>query len=520
MGDFAARRLIAGAASRNAFAVENQEPGTRNQKPAAVVPRQCLLAIVALGLTAFAPARAVEVVGLPKAGPPHREQISKSQEKTLSNGLRVIVVERPGLPMLCAEMLIKSGAESDPSHFAGLAQFTAGLLKRGTATRTAQKIAEDIEALGAKIETAAAWDATSVKLTTLSTNADPALGIVADLVRHPAFAKEEVERQRRETLDDLTLALEQPGTVAKYAASRATLGTSPYAHPEGGTPATLAHLTRKEVAALYKSAYRPDNAILVVAGNITAADAFALAEKTFGDWKAPATPAAALATAPAQPARAILIDLPTAGQAAVYLTAPGIVRGADDWFAGKVTNALLGGGYSSRLNQEVRVKRGLSYGAASSLATWRASGLFLAGAQTKNESAAEVVKVIQTEIQRLVTEPAPADYLKTRQAVLTGAFDRDLETNEGYVKRVGELALYGLPLDGLESYVDKVHQVTPADLQTFAGAHFPAGNITVIVAGQAKIVEKPLRALLPKLEVIPLNKLDLDTPALKAGGKK
>ncbi|HEY3898236.1 MAG TPA: pitrilysin family protein [Chthoniobacter sp.] len=546
------------------MATKNQKPETRNQKPARATSRQFLSTIVALGLVAFTPlpTHAVEVQGLPKAGPAHPVKIDKTEEKTLANGLRVIVVERLGLPVLSAEVLIKSGAEADPPKAAGLAHFTADLLKHGTTTRSAQKIAEDTEALGAKIETEATWDGTTVKLTTLSTNAEPALAIVADLVRHPAFAKDEIERQRRETLDDLVLALEQPGTVAQYTARRSALGTSAYAHPDTGTPASLAHLTRKEIIAQHERAYRPANAILILAGNITANDAFALAEKTFGDWQAPgaskekaaaapatATPGAAQTPSPsleqrvrilekyiessdprtslktgpmakegsAAAARAILIDMPNAGQSAVYIAAPGITREADDWFAGKVTNALLGGGYSSRLNQEVRVKRGLSYGAGSGLSTWRANGLFLAGAQTKNESAAEVVKVIKTEIERLITETAPADYLKTRQAVLTGAFDRDLETNEGYVKRVGELALYGLPLDSLGSYVEKVEKIVPADLQTFAGKYLAAGNLTVIVAGQAKVCEKPLRELLPKLEVIPLSKLDLDTPALRAG---
>ena len=463
---------------------------------------------------------AAEVEGLPKAGEPHRAQIARSQEKTLANGLRVIVVERPGLPLLSAELLIKSGAESDPARFAGLAQFTANLLKRGTTSRNAMKIATDTEALGAKIETEGTWDATTVKLTVLSSNAEPALGIVADLVRNPAFAKEEIERARRESLDELLLALEQPGNVAKYAASRATLGTSPYGHPVAGTPADLARITRKEITALHDRAYHPGNAILILAGNVTAAESFALVEKIFGDWNGTAAPAESAAPPPAPPSHAVLIDMPNAGQAAVYLAAPSIGRDAEDWFAGKVANALLGGGYSSRLNQEVRVKRGLSYGAASGLSTWRQGGLFIAGAQTKNESAAEVVKVIQGEIQRLSTEAAPVDYLKSRQAVLTGAFGRDLETNEGYVKRIGELALYGLPLDALESYVDRVEKTTPADLQSFAEKHFTSGSMNVIVAGQAKTVEKPLRALFPKLEVVPLSKLELDSPTLRSTGKR
>ncbi|MEP6669402.1 MAG: pitrilysin family protein [Chthoniobacter sp.] len=482
--------------------------------------KRSIFLLAALACAPLLTVDAAEVEGLPKAGEPHPAQISKAQEKTLANGLRVIVVERPGLPLLSAEVLVNRGAETDPARFAGLAQFTAGLLKRGTTTRSAQKIAEEAESLGAKIETEAGWDATSVKLTTLSSNAEPALAIVADLVLHPAFAKEEIERQRRETLDELLMALEQPGTVAKYAASRATLGASPYGHPGAGTPASIAHLTRQEITALHARAYRPGNSFLILAGNITAPEAFAMAEKVFGEWKAPAEDF----TAPDFPAptlgRVILVDMPTAGQAAVYLTAPGIQRRAPDWFPGKVANALLGGGYSSRLNQEVRVKRGLSYGASSSLSTWRFGGLFMAGAQTKNESAAEVVKVIQTEIRRLSTETAPADYLKTRQAVLTGAFVRDLETNEGYVKRIADVVLYGLPPGKIESYVRDVEQTTPADLQTFAEKHFAADTLNIIVAGQAKIVAKPLRALFPKLEVIPLSKLDLDTPALHAAGKK
>jgi zinc protease len=524
------RRAIIAARSGFRIATVDPEPGTRNSK----FPRadQFLGTIVALTLSTFAPpvthavdtlittqapAPPVKVEGLPKAAEPHRAQLDQAQEKTLPNGLRVIVVERLGLPMLTAEVLLKSGAEADPPKAAGLARFTASVLKLGTTSRNARKIAEDTEALGAKIEAEAGWDATTIKATTLSSNAEPALAIVADLVRHPAFAKEEIERLRRESLDDLVMALQQPGTVARNAASRATLGTSPYAHPESGTPASLAHLTRKDVVAEHERVYRPANAILIFAGNISAADAFALAEKSFGDWQsAPMPPPEKPAPAPAPAARAILVDLPNAGQAAVYVTAPGIERGADDWFAGKVTNALLGGGYSSRLNQEVRVKRGLSYGAGSSLSTWRTAGLFIAGAQTKNESAADVVKVVQTEIQRLISETAPTDYLKTRQAVLTGAFDRDLQTNEGYVKRLADLALYGLPLDSLAGYVDHVDQIKPEDLQTFATKHLPATGLSVIVAGDAKVCEKPLRQLLPNLEVIPLAHLDLDTAALQA----
>jgi zinc protease len=431
----------------------------------------------------------------------------------------VIVLERPGLPLLSAQLIVQGGVETDPPQLSGLTRFTAGLLKRGTKTRNAPKIAEDIEALGAKIEDEATWDCTTLGLTTLSANAEPALALLAELAREPAFAKEEIDRLRLETLDELRMALEEPGSVGRLAAIRATLPAD--AHPAAGTLASVARFTRKDIAAQHARLFRPDHSILVLAGNVTAAETFALVEKLFGSWTAAAPdttppPKAAPATAP----RVVIVDMPNAGQAAVFLATPSIARQADDWFAGKVTSTVLGGGYSSRLNQEIRVKRGLSYGAGSSLTTRRARGIFLASAQTKNESALEVVKLMQTEIARLVTEPVPLDYLQTRQSVLTGALSRDLETNAHTVQRLGELALYDLPLDGLNHYFDNVEGIKAPDLQTFAKSHLAVDAFTIVIAGQAKIIEKPLRAAFPKVEVIPVAKLDLDSPTLLRVGRK
>lgn len=472
-----------------------------------------LLATVALW------ARAAEIDGLPKPGEPRRVTLAVPAEKTLPNGLRVIVVERPGLPVLSAQLIIKSGVEADPPTLSGLTRFTTELLKRGTKNRTAPQIAQDIEALGAKIDTEANWDATTLSLTTLSANTEPALTLVAELVRDPAFAKDEIERARRETLDELRVSLEEPGTVGRLAAIRATLPFD--AHPAGGTPASVARSTRKDIVAQHARLFRPDQSILVLAGNITADAAFALAEKLFGSWTAAAINARQTPrTLPASVPRVIIIDMPQAGQAAVFLAAPSITRHADEWFAGKVANTLLGGGYTSRLNQEIRLKRGLSYGASSLLSTRRNSGLFLASAQTKNESALEVVKVMQAEFARLATEPAPLDFIGTRKSVLTGALARDLETNAATVKRLGELATYDLPLDGLNRFFDDVHRIQPADLQTFATKHLAANAFTIVIAGRAKIVEPQLRPAFPTLEVIPLSKLDLDALSLRRPAKR
>ena len=475
-------------------------------------------ASVALASFLSCDTHAVEIEGLPKPSEPHRVVVATPAEKALSNGLRVIVLERPGAPLLSAQLIVRGGVETDPPTLSGLTRFTTGLLKRGTKSRTAPKIAEDIEALGAKIEEEATWDATTLSLTTLATNAEPALALLAELAREPAFAKEEIERARLETLDEIRLPMEEPGPVARLAVVRATLPGD--AHPPSGTLASVARILRKDIVAQHERLFRPDRCILVLAGDIKAEDTFALVQKLFGSWSVKPDVAHASREVPATKPRVVLIDMPNAGQAAVYLAAPSITRQADDWFAGKVTNTALGGGYSSRLNQEIRVKRGLSYGAGSVLSTRRIRGIFLASAQTKNESALEVVKVMQAEFARLATEPIPADYLQTRKSVLTGALARDLETNAHTVQRLRDLALYDLPLDSLNRFFDDIDRVQAPDLQTFAKAHLSGDAFTIVIAGQAKIIEKPMRAAFPNLEVIPLSKLDLDSVTLRAPGKK
>ena len=488
--------------------------------------RPAAAGVLLLCLAASAPG--LDLPGLPPAGPPRRPTLAPIKEKTLENGLRVIAVQRAGLPIFTGEILIKNGAEADPARLAGLAHFTADLLNQGTATRKAPEIASAIEALGAKLDIEAHWDAVSIKLTGLSDYAPSALAILGDVIRNPSFNKEDVERVRRQTLDQLRLALEAPGTVARLASGRVALGLSPYAHPDAGTLASLARITRKDMVALHHSAYQPGNAILVVSGPMPAEDVFALAGKVFGDWTEarPAHAGAAAASAPAAPSvnpaksRVLLIDMPNAGQAAVFLACPSIPRNAEDYFAGKVANALLGGGYSSWLNQEVRVKRGLSYGAGSGIETHRTAGLFLASAQTKNESAAEVAQVMEAQVTRLAAETATPDYLRSRKAVLVGAFSRDLETNDGYVKRLAEIALYGLPLDTMEHTVEDIEAVDAGALRAFAEHHLALPGMSVVIAGNAKEAAEPLRKVFPQLEIIPQNALDFDSGSLRKAARR
>lgn len=452
----------------------------------------------------------------PPAAPPRPVQLPKPVERTLANGLRVIVVERPGTPLVAAQLLVKNGAEVDPPELAGLANMTAGLLTKGTAKRTATQIAEEVEALGASLESLARWDASRVNLNAMSSKVGPALEIMADVVKRPAFSNEEIDRLKQLTLDDLTVELGDPGTIAAYVGSRVVFGDTPYGQPLNGTPQSIPRITRDALLKYHSSYYRPDNAVLIFGGDIKAAQAFRLAQQLFGDWRKPAVKLAPV-SAPKlgdTPPQVLVIDKPDAGQAAVLVARTGIERNNPDYFRGLVTNSVLSG-YSGRLNQEIRIKRGLSYGARSALDMRRFTGPFSASAQTKNQSAAEVASLLMNEVKRLGTAPVPDIELEPRKAVVVGNFGRSLETAAGLVQQIGSLALYGISLDEINRYISNVQAITAADVQRFSSNRLGAQGVSIVIVGNAKDFLPELTKMYPNVKVIPVAELDLNSALLR-----
>jgi zinc protease len=457
----------------------------------------------------------------PPPSQPRSVQFPKPVEKRLKNGLRVIAVERPGSSLVSAQVLIKHGGEVDPPQLAGLADMTATLLTKGTEKRSAPQIAEAIEALGGSLESGARWDASVANLTIMSSRIEPAMEILADVVRRPTFKEEEIERLRQQTLDDLSVAMSQPGTVARFVASRVVFGDAPYGHPLAGTPEAIGRIKRDDIVRLHSTYYRPDNAMLVIGGDIKAEDAFNLAERLFGDWAQPSQPvplpSAAVSqemTANTKP-RVVVIDMDHAGQAAVVLARPGLKRTDPEYFRGLVANSVLGGGYSARLNQEIRIKRGLSYGASSALEVRRGTGPFLAATQTKNESGSIVASLLVDELGRLASDTVADTELTPRKAALMGNFARNLETTGGLVAQVGSLALYGLSFDEINSYINNVQAITASDVQKFAGTRLDTKGANIIIVGNARMFLDDLRKRFPNVEVIPEKELDLNSATLR-----
>lgn len=473
--------------------------------------------LLALCLTSISHVWAIAGVDAPPPpAAPRPAKFAQPEEARLKNGLQILVAERHQLPLIAANVVIRHGAEVDPRKLAGAASMTGDLLTKGTESMSAPEIANAIESLGGSIDSGAGWDSSVAGVVVMSDKTEQALQILADVVRHPAFQDAEIARLKKQRLDGLRVALQQPGSLARYVAERLVFGTGEYGHAAGGTLESVQAIQRSDVTRLYHTYYQPKDAALVIAGDITLAQAKQLAQKLFGDWQnespAPNEQRTGV-TRDKWQSENVVVDMPDAGQAAVMLVKPTIPRHAPDYYAGLVTNAALGNGFVSRLNREIRIKRGLSYGAGSSLDTRRDAGEFGASAQTKNESASEVVSLMQTQLSNLASDPVKGNELRSRQAVLTGQFARNLETNHGFVAALGALVTYQLPLDTLDKFIPSINAVTTDEVTAFAKTHLSPPASTVIVGKSAAFLDG-LRKAIPKVRVIEQANLDLNSPDL------
>lgn len=462
------------------------------------------------------PASAAERIAPPPAGRELIAVIPKPSVQRLANGLSVVTVERHDLPLVTAAVVVRGGASADPPGKDGLSELTASLLTQGTATRSATEIAQAVEALGASLDSGADWDEMSASVTVKSDQADKALAIMSDVVRNPAFAAEELERQRALAIDNVTVSMKDPGTVAALVSQRAIYGQAPYGHPSTGTAQSLKAIGRDDVAAAYRELWEPGNATLILTGDVTPALARALAQKHFGAWSARSQSRPRLvAVPPAATARVIVVDMPGAGQAAVAISRLAIARDDPRFYRALVANAVLGTGFSSRLNQEIRIKRGLAYGARSNLDTRLGVGPFYASTQTKNPTAPEVLGLIVAEMRRLGAEPIPAAELTTRQAVLNGSFGRNIETTSGLANTIATYVAKGVSPDEILRYQKAISAVSPEEARSAAAELIDPAGATMVIVGEASQFLPALRRHHPDVVVIPLSSLNLGSPGLR-----
>lgn len=432
-------------------------------------------------------------------------------ERTLPNGLRVIVAKSTDLPIMNAQLIIGGGSSADPAGRNGVAQLTAGLAREGAGGRTSPQIAAALESLGANLFAGASSDGVTVTLSAPVASANAAGEIFADVVTEPAFAPAEVERARTRAQNQLRVALRDPATIGGLVLNRVVFGDAAYGAPASGTADSLAAITRDDIAAYHAAWWRPDNAALVITGGMSPDEAFAFAERTMGGWERPASarPAIPARVGETTEPRIIVVDLPGAGQAAVTAAVRAPLRTDGAYYPMLVTNAIIGGGQNGHLFQEVRAKRGLSYGANSGISARSEASVLVASTQTKNESAAEVLGLVLFEFDRLKTEAVTETATTDRETYITGGFSSNLETTGGLGNFIAQTVQFGLPLSELQNYPERVRATTPEAIMAAANATLGSDRAYVVIVGDAKMFIDAVRAAHPDVQVISAADLDL-----------
>ncbi len=440
---------------------------------------------------------------VPKTGQARALQPPTPSSFELANGLTVLLNERPGLPIVSADLVVKTGSGANPADKPGLANFTAAMLDEGTASRSALQIADQVAQLGASLNTSSTMDSSQVNGTSLRRNFSGLLDLVADLARHPAFPAEEIERQRASRLGNLAEQRENPNAVANAAMFAALYGTAhPYGYTELGTEGSNKAMTRDDLQKFWAQNFVPNNAALIVSGQITATDLKPLVEKAFGDWQRGTPAAPSLGQPSTTTARLVLVDKPGAPQTQLRVATIGAPRSTPDYEAIRVMNEELGGLFSSRINLNLREAHGYTYGASSQFVFRRAAGPFLVGSGVRTDVTTPAVSEIYKEVRKMRDTPMTPDELAMAKDSLVRSLPSAFQTGGDVTASTAAIYVYDLGLDYFSRYPARLSAVTAAQAQAAAAKYLVPEKLVVVAVGDRAKIGAALQKLnLGALEV-------------------
>lgn len=434
----------------------------------------------------------------PTLGPPPALRLPPVTTRQLPNGLKLVVVEQHELPLVDVILEMKTGGEADPPGRMGTAALAAAMLTEGTTSRSALQIADQSAYLGVRLGAGSGWDESLVSLHAPTAQLDSALALFADVARHPAFPAADLERVRKVRLTALQQMRDRGPAIADRAFATALYGDqNPYGRPLSGTEASVASISREDLTRFYELYYRPNNATLLVVGDVRPDDIERRALALFGDWSRADVPIAANAAAPTHGATTlVLIDKPGAAQSSFRLGGIGAPRSTGDYFALQVMNTILGGSFTSRLNQNLRETHGYTYGAGSGFSFRRAAGPFIASAEVVSAKTDSAMIEFLKEL-RSIRDTVPVSELAKAKRYLQLGLPQDFETTGSIAGQMLPLITYGIPLDFYDTAVQKIGAVTQADVQRVARQYVTPEKLTLVIVGDRKTIEPGIRALNP-----------------------
>jgi predicted Zn-dependent peptidase len=436
-----------------------------------------------------------DITKAPTLGPPKAMKLPPVIRRELPNGLQLLIVEQHELPVADFVLVVKSGGTADPTGKAGTASLTSLMLREGTTSRTSLQIADQTAFLGIGLGTGSTWDATSVSLHTPIGQLDSALALFADVALRPSFPVNEFERIRKNRLTDILQIKDRGPSIANQAYAAILYGSEhPYGTSMTGTQKSVESLSSEDLKSFYTSEFKPNNATMIVVGDVRPADVERRVKALFGSWQRGTIQTRTFSAPPAaQPTTIYLVDKPGAPQSSFRIGSVGVPRSTKDFFALSVLNTILGGSFTSRLNNTLREVKGYTYGAGSSFDMRKMAGPFTANAEVVAAKTDSALLVFMSELNA-IRQPVPADEIMRAKRYTQLRLPWSFETTQQIASGLIPIVLYDLPADYFSSYVQNIEAVTQADIQRVANQYINQSSLAIVIVGDKKTIEAGLKA--------------------------
>ncbi len=443
----------------------------------------------------------VLVMAVPALAQPASLKFPPYKKVVLPNGLTLLLMEQREVPIVSLSVVVRAGSVADPAGKEGVASLTAALLRKGTPTRSADRFAEELDFIGGSFGAGVSVDSTQASAEFMKKDLDKGLDLVADAMLHPTFPAGEVTKLVAQRVDGIKAAKDRAAGVIGTYFNAYLYGNHPYARPAGGDETSLASVTRDDVARFYDTHYVPSSTVMAVVGDFAAADMEKAIAARFGAWPAKKAPVVSLPDAvPVKGRRLLLVDKPDSTQTFFRLGNVGISRSNPDRVVVEIVNTLFGGRFTSMINTALRIKSGLTYGAGSSFAQWRAKGPFAINSYTRNASTEQALDLTLETLKQLHERGITEDDLLSAKTYLKGQFPPEIETSDQLADALAGLVADGLDEREIDTYYARIDAATMADVSRVIKQYFPLENMVFVLIGKASEIEGLAKKYAPQVD--------------------
>lgn len=445
------------------------------------------------------------LLALPVAAPAAQEngglKLPPYKKVKLKNGMTLLLMEQHEVPIISFNYLIRAGSIADPAGKEGVASLTAGLLRKGTKTRSADQISAELDFIGGLLGAGASYDYTNGTAEFIKKDIGKGLELLGDVLLNPTFPQDEISKMLKQRIDGIKSSKDQAQGVIGTYYNAYLYGSHPYGRPTGGDEKSLAAITRSDVEKFYQAYYSPSSTVMAVAGDFDSAEMERMITDKFGAWSAKAAPAVQLAEPQMVTGKKLLlIDKPDSTQTFYQIGNVGINRTNPDRVYVEVVNTLFGGRFTSMLNSELRINSGLTYGARSGFDERKVRGPFTISTYTRNQTTEKALDMTLDILKRLHEKGITEEELKSAKNYIKGQFPPDIETTDQLAALIAELEFYGLDENEINNYYAKIDSMTLVEARRVIKQYFPLDNLVFVLIGKADEIGALSKKYAPKVD--------------------